>query len=145
MTRWKWLPVGVAVAVVVTIVAVIFQLGPWTSSAARTRSDLENVLDLSSQPPEIVATYRYVEGNRSLVQQMPCYCGCGKSLDHQNLFDCFVISRGVYSDHASGCMVCEDEANDVERLAGEGKSPLEIRAWIDAEYSRYGAPTDTPQ
>ncbi len=145
MTRRKWLPVGVSVAAVVVMVALAIEFAPWTSSAARTRSDLENVLDLSSQPPQIVATYHYVEGHRSLVQQMPCYCGCGKSLNHQNLFDCFVISQGVYSDHASGCMVCEDEANDAQRLTGEGKSPSEIRAWIDAEYSRYGAPTDTPE
>lgn len=145
MTRRKWLPVGVSVVVVVVVmVALAIEFAPWTSSVARTRSDLENVLDLSSQPPEIVATYQYVEGHRSLVRQVPCYCGCGKSLAHQNLFDCFVISRGVYSDHASGCMVCDDEANDIQRLAGEGRSAREIRAFIDAEYSRYGAPTDTP-
>lgn len=29
------------------------------------------------------------------------------------------------------------------RLMREGKTPPEIRAYIDAEYSKYGPPTDT--
>ena len=145
MTSRRWLSVAVSVAAMVMAAAAMLEFAPRTSSAARTRSDLEDVLALSSQPPEIVAAYRYAEGHRSLMRKVPCYCGCGKSLDHQNLFDCFVISPGVYSDHASGCMVCGNEANDVQRLAGEGRSAREIRAWIDEEYSRYGPPTDTPQ
>lgn len=144
MTSRKWVSAAVSLAVVITMAVVILEFAPRTSSATRTRSDLENVLDLSSQPADIVASYHYVEENHALVRQIPCYCGCGKALGHQNLFDCFVISPGVYSDHASGCMVCGDEANDVQRLAGEGKSAGEIRVWIDGEYSRYGPPTKTP-
>ncbi|MBA4180589.1 MAG: hypothetical protein C0506_08385 [Anaerolinea sp.] len=144
VTRRKWLSVAVAMAAVAVAAAAILEFAPRTSSEARTRRDLENVLDLSSQPPEMVAAYRYIEGHRSLARQIPCYCGCGKAIGHQNLFDCFVISTGVYSDHASGCMVCGDEASDIQRLASEGLSAREIRTWIDGEYARYGAPTDTP-
>lgn len=142
--KWKWVTLAASAAAAIALVAVTLALGPWTTSESRTRSDLEAVLDLSTQPPEMVATYRYVEGHRSLFERIPCYCGCGKAIAHQNLFDCFVISPGVYSDHASGCMVCGDETKDVQRLAGEGQSAKEIRTWIDGEYSRYGAPTDTP-
>jgi Protein of unknown function with PCYCGC motif len=142
--RRKWLSLAV-VASVAVVAAVVFALAPWTSSASRTRSDLENVLDLSTQPAEMVATYHYIEGHPEMAKQIPCYCGCRKAIGHTNLFDCFVISPSVYSDHASGCMVCGNEANDVRRLAGEGQSARDIRTWIDTEYSRYGAPTDTPK
>ena len=145
MTSRKWLSAAVSLAVVVTAGALLIAFDPRSGSVARSRSDLEDVLDLSSQPPEVVASYHYAEGHRSLMRQIPCYCGCGKSLNHQNLFDCFVISPAVYSDHASGCMVCGDEAADVQRLEGEGRGAREIRAWIDEEYSRYGAPTETRQ
>jgi len=30
------------------------------------------------------------------------------------------------------------------RLRREGKDVAEIRAYVDAEYGRYGPPTDTP-
>lgn len=143
-SRWKWLALA-GLGGAATAVAVTLALAPWASSASRTRSDLENVLDLSSQPPEMVATYHYIESHPDMARQIPCYCGCGRALGHRNLLDCFVIKSGVYSDHASGCMVCGNEANDVKRLTDEGRSQGEIRDWIDSEYSKYGAPTDTPK
>lgn len=141
--RWKWLSLTVFAGAAVAA-AVVLALAPWASSASRTRSDLENVLDLSTQPAEMVASYRFIERHPAMAKQIPCYCGCGKAIGHRNLLDCFVIGPGVYSDHASGCMVCGNEANDVRRLADEGQGAREIRDWIDAEYSKYGPPTDTP-
>lgn len=129
------------VAVAAIAGAVAFQFGPWTGSSAVMRSDMEGELDLTTQPADIVAAYHYAEGHQSLLREIPCYCGCGKSIGHRDLFDCFVIRTGVYSDHASGCMVCANEARDVERLSAEGKSAAQIHDWIDGEYSRYGPPT----
>lgn len=143
--KWKWLTPMIPVAILGAGVAITLEFSPWVSPATPSRTDLANVLDLSSQPADIVATYRYVEANPSLAGQIPCYCGCGKAFGHQDLFDCFVISPGVYSSHASGCMVCGNEANDAERLASEGRSARGVRTWIDAEYSKYGPPTDTPK
>lgn len=37
-----------------------------------------------------------------------------------------------------------DITRDVMRLLQEGKDVKEIRAYIDAEYSKYGPSTDTP-
>ena len=136
-----WLGLIAVLAVVAAVAAVA--VGPWATTTSRTRSDLEEVLDLSSEPADMVATYHYVEDHPAIVRKIPCYCGCGKALGHMNLLDCFVVSRGVYSSHASGCMVCGSEANNVQRLAAEGKSVREIRNWIDGEYSKYGAGTDT--
>jgi hypothetical protein len=143
MSRKRWASLFGAAAVLAAVVAALV-ISPWAGSASRARSDLENELDLSSEPADMVAHYRYIESHRGMAEQIPCYCGCGKAIGHRNLFDCFVISRGKYSDHASGCMVCTNEATDVERLALEGKSAREIRSWIDGEYSRYGPPTNTP-
>ena len=143
MSRKAWVSVaGAAAALVAAAGALAF--APWEGSAPRARSDLENVLDLSTEPADMVAHYRYIEGHPAIAEQIPCYCGCGKAIGHRNLFDCFVISPGKYSDHASGCMVCTNEATDVERLANEGQSAKAIRNWIDGEYARYGPPTNTP-
>lgn len=142
--RWKWLSLaGFAAAAVAA--AAIFALAPWASSPSRARSDLEFQLDLSTQPADMVATYHYIEDHAAMAKQIPCYCGCGKALGHRYLLDCFVISPGVYSDHASGCMVCGNEANDVRRLTDDRQSAQQIRTWIDTEYARYGPPTDTPK
>ncbi len=143
MSRKKWASLFGAAAILAALAAALV-IAPWTGSASRARSDLENELDLSAEPADMVAHYRYIESNRGLAEQIPCYCGCGKAIRHRNLFDCFVISRDRYSDHASGCMVCTNEAIDAERLSIEGKSAREIRTWIEGEYSRYGAPTNTP-
>lgn len=37
-----------------------------------------------------------------------------------------------------------DITRDVMRLKGEGKTTVEIRAYIDGQYARYGPPTATP-
>jgi hypothetical protein len=39
--------------------------------------------------------------------------------------------------------VCADITTDVIRLQKEGKSPREIRAYVDAQYSSIGPSTDT--
>jgi len=140
-----WLVVTGTTLLLGTFAAAIFALAPWESSAARPRSDLEYELDLSTQPAEMVATYHYMEDHPAIGKQIPCYCGCGEALGHRYLLDCFVIRPGVYSDHASGCMVCGNEATDVRRLTDEGQDARAIRNWIDTEYAKYGPPTDTPR
>jgi hypothetical protein len=36
-----------------------------------------------------------------------------------------------------------DIARDVMRLTNQNKSPVEIRTYVDQEYSKFGPPTDT--
>ena len=38
-----------------------------------------------------------------------------------------------------------DITRDVMRLTGEGKTPAEVRAYIDATYAAHGRPMDTPR
>jgi len=82
---------------------------------------------------------------REVTTQMPCYCGCADfSTPHRHLLDCFFNPDGTYTDHASGCDLCGKILLDVAAQHKQGKSIKEIRANIDAKYSVYGKPTDTP-
>ena len=77
--------------------------------------------------------------------QMPCYCGCADfATPHRHLLDCFINPDGTYTDHASGCDLCGKILLDVAAQHGQGVSIQEIRANIDAKYTVYGKPTDTP-
>lgn len=142
-TTLKWATVLASSALLATVVAAL-TFWHWISFESGARSDSEHVLDLSTQPAEVVANFRYIESHRALAEHIPCYCGCGRALGHQNLFDCFVISPGKYSDHAEGCVICRREAADIERLSADGTDMRAIRTWIDGEYSKYGPPTNTP-
>lgn len=101
--------------------------------------------DLARQPADVVAAYEFVDRHAELVSHIPCYCGCGKSLGHGSLRDCYLKRDGSgYEAHASVCYVCLEEAGDIEQLVAAGEGLSAIRAWIDKEYSRFGPPTSTP-
>ena len=54
-----------------------------------------------------------------------------------------VVGKVEYDNHALGCSICVDITQDAMRLNKEGKSVSEIRAYVDATYSKYG-PTNMP-
>lgn len=92
--------------------------------------------------------YLFAVEHPDMLTHQPCYCGCG-AMGHVNSLDCFVQEFKddgtiIYDYHASGCGICVDIALDVKRLSEAGKSQLEIRRYIDATYSSFGPPTDTP-
>lgn len=89
------------------------------------------------------ARYEFIAANEDLAQHIPCYCGCGPQ-GHGSLRDCFLAADGSYEQHGAWCHICLEEARDVERLQAEGVTPALIRAYIDAQYSRFGPPTNTP-
>ncbi|HEY3341233.1 MAG TPA: PCYCGC motif-containing (lipo)protein, partial [Anaerolineae bacterium] len=73
---------------------------------------------------------------------IPCYCGCGK-MGHKSNYACYVkgadtAGKPVFDSHALGCSICVDITQDAMRLTREGKSPQDIRAYVDAAYSKYG-------
>lgn len=79
----------------------------------------------------------------AVLAKVPCYCSCG-AIGHDSLKGCFISEDGEFSDHASYCTICVDEALDVDQWYKEGVSVEEIRTRIDEKYSEYGEPTDTP-
>jgi hypothetical protein len=57
--------------------------------------------------------YKYATEHPEVLEQIPCYCGCGQhgsvtsgGKPHMSVRDCFISNDGVYDDHASYCDVC---------------------------------------
>ena len=40
-------------------------------------------------PPQVQEAYQFAVANPEILQQMPCYCGCG-AMGHQNNYQCYV-------------------------------------------------------
>ena len=92
-------------------------------------------LDLDDVAPNIAEHYRTAEANHDVYSQVPCYCGCERSICHRHLADCFVRSDGGGWDaHAAGCAVCTDESAMVRRLLADGTDTATIRQSIIAEF-----------
>ena len=92
--------------------------------------------------------YAYAMDAWNVIQWMPCYCGCG-AMGHTSNLDCYYKpmlpgSNGLtYEEHASYCQICVDITTTASKLAGEGKSLLEIRQAVDRQYGNAGPGTDT--
>ncbi len=108
-------------------------------------SESGDTVDLAALPAEVAARYRFVEANQALAAQVRCYCGCDRTLGHQNLQQCFLTEqRGMYDSHAAGCLICQEEAEDVERLLAQDIGAATISAVIDQRYGPVGTPTAAP-
>jgi len=134
--RRRYLAVVVVAVVLAGGVAGLF----WTRSGHGPRDEI----DLASRPSAVADRYQFAHAHGDLMKHLPCYCGCGPTIGHQSLFDCFVNDRGGHAAHAADCQVCRDEAEDAEFLLAAGESPGAIRAFIDAKYGQLGPPTRTP-
>ncbi len=100
--------------------------------------------EMQSAPSRVREAYQFAVANPSALQNVPCYCGCG-AMGHTSNYSCFVKNVGsdgqvTFDQHALGCSLCVDIAQDVMRLTKEGKSPGDIRASIVSTYSRFGPP-----
>jgi hypothetical protein len=65
-------------------------------------------------------------------------------MGHTSNYSCFWQTDGGLELHATGCGICVDIAQDVLAGLGQGHSLHNIRAQIDADYSRFCPSTDTP-
>ena len=104
---------------------------------------------LAAAAPRVRDAYRFAMANPHALETVPCYCGCG-GMGHDSNLACFVQetdSAGnvtAFDEHAAGCGICVDIAQDVMRLSAEGKQPRAIRQYVDMRYSSFGPATDTP-
>ncbi len=71
--------------------------------------------------------YKYATEHPEVVEQIPCYCGCGQhgsqasdGRPHRFLRDCFINDNGEYDDHASFCDVCIGEAIKAMKALPDG-------------------------
>jgi len=104
---------------------------------------------LNSATTDTRDAYRFAIANHHELEKYPCTCGC-KYMQHMSNADCYVKTSApdgtetVFDQHASACGICVDITLDVMRLMREGHKPIDIRAYIDKTYSKYGPSTDTP-
>ncbi len=115
-----------------------------TASAAELPSFLDE------KPEDMQLLYTAVGQSQELLEQIPCYCGCGDSVGHRNNYDCFIHENQesgavVWDDHATKCAACLEIAAQSIIDYQDGKSIKEIRDDIDAAYEEgYAEPTPTP-
>ena len=98
--------------------------------------------ELKSAPTTVQTAYQFAAANPDVMQNIPCYCGCG-NIGHTSNYSCYVSDVNpqgsiTFDNHALGCSICVDITQDVMRMLRDGKSPQDARAYIDATYSKYG-------
>ena len=103
--------------------------------------------DVQSAPVVVQQAYQFAVANPEVLQQLPCYCGCG-AVGHKSNYACYISgvdeSGAVTFDaHALGCSICVDITQDAMRLLDQGKSVREIRAYVDEAYAKFG-PSNMP-
>jgi len=101
--------------------------------------------EVHGAPVAVQEAYRFAVANPDVLSQIPCYCGCG-SMGHTSNLACFVADRSsdgsvTFDEHALGCSICVDIAQDAMRMLGEGNSVEEIFTYVNSNYSRFGPPT----
>lgn len=104
-------------------------------------------MEVQSAPVAVQEAYQFNTANPDIMQDIPCYCGCG-DIGHTSNYDCYVSNIDdknniTFDNHALGCSICVDITQDVMRMLRDGKSPQDARAYIDATYSKYG-PSNIP-
>lgn len=105
---------------------------------------------LGEKEQQIQQIYMVAARHADLLKNIPCYCGCGESVGHKSNLDCFIHEERedgsiVWDSHATTCVNCMEIAVESAKLQQEGKTPLEIRKYIDNKYKDgYAKPTNTP-
>jgi hypothetical protein len=137
------------------LITLVTTLAAGCSAQANQKAASEmNMAPLASMPAEVQhapasvrQAYQFAAANPKILQQIPCYCGCG-AIGHTSNYACYVSGQNadgslVFDAHALGCSICVDITQDSMRLLGQGKTAPEIRSYIDNNYAQYG-PSNMP-
>jgi hypothetical protein len=105
--------------------------------------------EVQQAPVAVQQAYQFAVTNPEILQQIPCYCGCG-AMGHTSNYACYVADTGadgevVFDNHALGCSICVDISQDTMRLMDQSKEVSEIFAYVDSSYARFGPPTPLEQ
>lgn len=103
--------------------------------------------EVRQAPQTVQQAYRFAFANPEILQEIPCYCGCG-AMGHTSNYACYVSDVAedgtiTHDTHSLGCSICVDITQDTMRLLKQGKPVAEIRDYVDLTYSRYG-PSNLP-
>jgi hypothetical protein len=98
--------------------------------------------EVQSAPAVTLQAYQFAVANPNVMQHIPCYCGCG-AMGHTSNYSCYVervdaAGNVKFDSHALGCSICVDITQDAMRMSKQGKSPQDIKAYVDKTYSQYG-------
>lgn len=101
--------------------------------------------EVQSAPVTVQEAYQFAFANPEVLKAIPCYCGCG-NMGHTSNYACYVSDEATntYDSHALGCTLCIDITQDTMRLLKEGESVPNIRAYVDANYAKFG-PSNMPE
>ncbi len=126
-------------------------MAPGAASASEAGLKMAAMADMPAAvqkaPVTVQQGYRFAVANPDVLQQIPCYCGCG-AMGHTSNYACYVKGKNAdgstqFDTHALGCTLCVDITQDTMRLLREGKSVRDIRVYVDNKYSQYG-PSNMP-
>ncbi len=103
--------------------------------------------EVQTAPVSVQQAYQFAIANPDVLEQIPCYCGCGE-MGHTSNYSCYVSDQNpdgslVYETHALGCSICVDITQDTMRLFKQEKTAPEIINYVDRNYSKYG-PSNMP-
>ena len=103
--------------------------------------------DVQAAPVAVQEAYQFASITPEVMQDIPCYCGCG-NIGHTSNYDCYVSDVDAqgnikFDNHALGCSICVDITKDVMRMLQDGKTPAEARTFVDATYAKFG-PSNIP-
>lgn len=98
--------------------------------------------EVQSAPVTVRQSYQFAAANPDVMKGIPCYCGCG-NIGHTSNYSCYVQNTDAngklaFDSHALGCSLCVTITQDAMRLLKEGKTVLQIRAYVDATFGKYG-------
>jgi hypothetical protein len=144
----RWLLLLAVLLPMISLVTGCSGSAPASSSSLNKMAPMADMpAEIQKAPVSVSEAYRFAVANPDALKNVPCYCGCGKA-GHTSNYSCYVKevkSSGevVFDQHALGCSICVDIAQDVMKMTREGKAPKDIRAAIDQTYSQYG-PSNMP-
>ena len=101
-----------------------------------------------SAPQPVRDAYAWAATHENILRYIPCYCGCGAN-GHQNNYDCFVsadVGGGwITMDlHGLSCGTCVSITLETAAMTEKGLTIRQMRAAIDARWSKTGPSTPTP-
>ncbi|RAL24024.1 PCYCGC motif-containing (lipo)protein [Thermoflavimicrobium daqui] len=126
------------------------ETNPMSGDLRETTANIDEMPNfLKNFDPRVTDVYKVAAKHADILDEMPCYCGCGKSANHKSNLDCFIHEfkhgKVVWDSHGTMCGTCMDIALESAMMKSEGKSKLEIRKIIDQKYNKgYAPPTPTP-
>ncbi len=124
MKKFKILILGIVLFII------IFSLSAYIKNWV---TGMTNLPESVQRDEKLKEAYLFAKENPSLLEQLPCYCGCD-NLGHKNNKDCYFDEEGNVIDHASMCGGCYGITIDAKRMYEEGKDINTIKEYIIQKY-----------